>query len=194
MVYYTGAATIAADALAASELNLKKASKNLELGLVSPADVAEIEAQVAANDVSLTEQQNNLSLAEIRLREVMNYPQDEPLEIDTDVRIESELVGASFDEVLDNALANNPRMRSAELNSRYSEINYSITKGRYYPSISAGAATAPASTPTSTTPRRTIRGGVSSSRTAVRTSRCRCRFPSSRVSAAAPRSIAPATT
>ena len=69
VVYYTGAATIAADALAASELNLKKASKNLELGLVSPADVAEIEAQVAANDVSLTEQQNNLSLAEIRLRE-----------------------------------------------------------------------------------------------------------------------------
>ncbi len=138
VVYYTGAVTIAADALAASELNLKKASKNLELGLVSPADVAEIEAQVAANDVSLTEQRNNLSLAEIRLREVMNYPQDEPLEIDTDVRIESELVGASFDEVLDNALANNPRMRSAELNSRYSEISYSIAKGRYYPSISAG--------------------------------------------------------
>lgn len=138
VVYYTGAATIAADALAASELNLKKAAKNFELGLASAADVAEIEAQVAANDVSLTEQQNNLSLAEIRLREVMNYPQDEPLEIDTDVRIESELVGASFDEVLDNALANNPRMRSAELNSRYSEISYSIAKGRYYPSISAG--------------------------------------------------------
>lgn len=138
VVYYTGAVKIAEDALAASRLNMTKASKNLELGLVSPADVAEIEAQVAADDVSLTEQQNNLSLAEIRLREVMNYPQDEPLEIDTDVRIDSELTGASFSEVLDYALANNPRMRSAELNSRYSQINYSIAKGRYYPSISAG--------------------------------------------------------
>lgn len=138
VVYYTGAVKIAEDALAASRLNMTKASKNLELGLVSPADVAEIEAQVAADDVSLTEQQNNLSLAEIRLREVMNYPQDEPLEIDTDVRIDSELTGASFAEVLDYALANNPRMRSAELNSRYSQINYSIAKGRYYPSISAG--------------------------------------------------------
>ena len=127
-----------ARAMGVENLHLKKAAKNFELGLASAADVAEIEAQVAANDVSLTEQQNNLSLAEIRLREVMNYPQDEPLEIDTDVRIESELVGASFDEVLDNALANNPRMRSAELNSRYSEISYSIAKGRYYPSISAG--------------------------------------------------------
>lgn len=138
VVYCTGAVKIAEDALAASRLNMTKASKNLELGLVSPADVAEIEAQVAADDVSLTEQQNNLSLAEIRLREVMNYPQDEPLEIDTDVRIDSELTGASFAEVLDYALANNPRMRSAELNSRYSQINYSIAKGRYYPSISAG--------------------------------------------------------
>lgn len=138
VVYYTGAVKIAEDALAASRLNMTKASKNLELGLVSAADVAEIEAQVAADDVSLTEQQNNLSLAEIRLREVMNYPQDEPLEIDTDVRIDSELTGASFAEVLDYALANNPRMRSAELNSRYSKINYSIAKGRYYPSISAG--------------------------------------------------------
>ena len=138
VVYYTGAVKIAEDALAASRLNMTKASKNLELGLVSAADVAEIEAQVAADDVSLTEWQNNLSLAEIRLREVMNYPQDEPLEIDTDVRIDSELTGASFAEVLDYALANNPRVRSAELNSRYSKINYSIAKGRYYPSISAG--------------------------------------------------------
>ncbi len=138
VVYYTGAVKIAEDALAASRLNMTKASKNLELGLVSAADVAEIEAQVAADDVSLTEQHNNLSLAEIRLREVMNYPQDEPLEIDTDVRIDSELTGASFAEVLDYALANNPRVRSAELNSRYSKINYSIAKGRYYPSISAG--------------------------------------------------------
>lgn len=138
VVYYTGTVKIAEDALAASELNMKKASKNLELGLVSPADVAEIEAQVAANDVSLTEQQNNLALAEIRLREVMNYPQDESLEIDTDVRIEGAMTGASFAEVLDNALTNNPRMRSAELNSRYNEINYSRAKGRYYPSISAG--------------------------------------------------------
>ena len=138
VVYYTGTVKIAEDALAASELNMKKASKNLELGLVSPADVAEIEAQVAANDVSLTEQQNNLALAEIRLREVMNYPQDESLEIDTDVRIEGAMTGASFAEVLDNALTNNPRMRSAELNSRYNEINYSRAKWRYYPSISAG--------------------------------------------------------
>ena len=138
VVYYTGTVKIAEDALAASELNMKKASKNLELGLVSPADVAEIEAQVAANDVSLTEQQNNLALAEIRLREVMNYPQDESLEIDTDVRIEGAMTGASFAEVLDNALTNNPRMRSAQLNSRYNEINYSRAKWRYYPSISAG--------------------------------------------------------
>jgi len=138
VVYYAGYVGIVANALATSEMELKRASKNLELGLVSPADVAEIEAQVAANEVSLTEQQNNLALAEIRLREVMNYPQDEPLEVDTDVRIESELVGASLAEVIDRALADNPRMRSAELNSRYYRINYSTAKGRYYPSISAG--------------------------------------------------------
>ena len=98
-----------------------------ELDLKAPADVAEVEAQVANYDYLLTEQQSNLELALIELRKVMNYPQEEPLEIDTEVDIEG---------MLNYALVYNPQIRSKEMNSRYYELNYASTKGRYLPSIS----------------------------------------------------------
>ncbi len=138
VVYYTGTVTIAEEQLAKSNMELDKVRTNFDLGLSSAADVAEIEAQAASYDVVLTEQQNNLALAVIRLREVMNYPQNDPLEVDTDIRVEGMPTGSSLDEVLDYALANNPGIRTAELNSRYYRINYSSSKGAYLPSISAG--------------------------------------------------------
>ena len=138
VVYYTGAVNIAEQQLRASGMELSKLQTRFGLGLSSAADVAEVEAQVASYEVILTEQQNNLALAEIRLREVMNYPQGEPLEIDTDIRIEAMPTGSSLDEVIDYALNNNPSVRSAALNSRYNRIGYSTSKGAYLPSISAG--------------------------------------------------------
>ena len=66
----------------------------------------------------------------------MNYPQEEPLEIDTEVDIEGMLITETLEEVLNYALVYNPQIRSKEMNSRYYELNYASTKGRYLPSIS----------------------------------------------------------
>jgi hypothetical protein len=117
-------------------LELKQVQEQYELDLKAPADVAEVEAQVANYDYLLTEQQSNLELALIELRKVMNYPQEEPLEIDTEVDIEGMLITETLEEVLNYALVYNPQIRSKEMNSRYYELNYASTKGRYLPSIS----------------------------------------------------------
>lgn len=138
VVYYTGTVAMAEERVETGRMELKKVQMRFDLGLASAADVAEIEAQAASYDVALTEQQNNRELAVIRLREVMNYPQGDPIQIDTDIRIEGMPTSSSLDEVLDYALANNPSVRSASLNSRYREISYSSAKGAYLPSISAG--------------------------------------------------------
>lgn len=136
VVYYYGTVEIAQEQLRTSQLELKQVQEQYELDLKAPADVAEVEAQVANYDYLLTEQQSNLELALIELRKVMNYPQEEPLEIDTEVDIEGMLITETLEEVLSYALVYNPQIRSKEMNSRYYELNYASTKGRYLPSIS----------------------------------------------------------
>ena len=136
VVYYYGTVEIAQEQLMTCQLELKQVQEQYELDLKAPADVAEVEAQVANYDYLLTEQQSNLELALIELRKVMNYPQEEPLEIDTEVDIEGMLITESLEEVLNYALVYNPQIRSKEMNSRYYELNYASTKGRYLPSIS----------------------------------------------------------
>ena len=136
VVYYYGTVEIAQEQLMTCQLELKQVQEQYELDLKAPADVAEVEAQVANYDYLLTEQQSNLELALIELRKVMNYPQEEPLEIDTEVDIEGMLITETLEEVLNYALVYNPQIRSKEMNSRYYELNYASTKGRYLPSIS----------------------------------------------------------
>ena len=136
VVYYYGTVEIAQEQLRTSQLELKQVQEQYELDLKAPADVAEVEAQVANYDYLLTEQQSNLELALIELRKVMNYPQEEPLEIDIEVDIEGMLITETLEEVLNYALVYNPQIRSKEMNSRYYELNYASTKGRYLPSIS----------------------------------------------------------
>lgn len=136
VVYYYGTVEIAQEQLMTSQLELKQVQEQYELDLKAPADVAEVEAQVANYDYLLTEQQSNLELALIELRKVMNYPQEEPLEIDTEVDIEGMLITETLEDVLNYALVYNPQIRSKEMNSRYYELNYASTKGRYLPSIS----------------------------------------------------------
>ncbi len=136
VVYYTHAIRYAEQQLAENRAMLAQARKLFELGRKSAADVAEIESQEAGSDYLLTTQQNNLELARIKLREVMNYPQERPLEIDTELRIEAMPVDTPFEELLDHALANDPKLRSASANTRYYKLNYAAAKGRYLPSVS----------------------------------------------------------
>ena len=136
MVYYTGAVEIAREQLETSRTELEQVRMLYELGDKALADVAEVEAQVANYDYLLTQQQNNLALAIIALRKVMNYPQGEPLEVNTEVNIDGIMVGEPLSQVLEYALKYNPKVRSAEMNNRYYRINYATAKGRYLPSIS----------------------------------------------------------
>lgn len=113
VVYYTGSVRLAREQLKTSTAELGKSRKLFELGLKSAADVAEVESQQASDDYLLTQQENNLALAEIALAEAMNYPADRPLRIVTDPGIETPAGVAPFDEVLGNALENNPKAVAA---------------------------------------------------------------------------------
>ncbi len=135
VVYYTEAVTIAREQLEASRRTLQLAQKQFDLGLKSAADVAEIESQEANYDYLLTTEENNLALAYIRLREVMNYPQNEELEIVTDISLDAMPTATSEQSLVDYALENNPRITASRFATEQSRLNLSRAKGAHAPSL-----------------------------------------------------------
>ncbi len=135
VVYYTEAVTIAREQLEASRKTLELASRQYDLGTKSAADVAEIESQEANYDYLLTTEENNLALAYIKLREVMNYPQGEKLEIVTDIDLEALPSVTSEQALLDYALAHNPKIIASRHATEQSRLNLARAKGAYSPSL-----------------------------------------------------------
>lgn len=135
VLYYVGTTEIAAQQLEDSRLMLKEVRKLYEIGRKSAADVAEVESQEANYDYLLTEQQNNLALAKIRLRELMNFPQNEQLEIVEELDVDFVAMLTPLDEVVDYALDNNVQITTAQLDAAYYKMNYNRAKGYYFPSL-----------------------------------------------------------
>ena len=144
VVYYQGTIRLAEEKLEESQRNLHKTRRQEELGLKSPADVAQFEAQVATDDYSLTRQRNLYNTAMLTLRDYMNFPADEPLAVDTVLpetlySSEPENIAAIFD----YAANANPTALQADFQWKQSKFQHRIAKGKLLPSIylRAGIAT-----------------------------------------------------
>lgn len=135
VVYYTEAVTIALEQLEASRSTLQLVRRQESLGMKSAADVAEIESQEANYDYLLTTEQNNLALAYIKLREVMNYPLGEKMEIETNINLEVLPSVTSEQSLVDFALENNPRITASRYATEQSRLNLARAKGAYLPSL-----------------------------------------------------------
>jgi outer membrane protein len=136
-VYYQGTVRFATEKLSESNRTLYKIHRQEELGLKGLSDVAQIEAQVAGDDYTLTHQQNLYTTALLKLKEYMNYPYDQELNVDTAaVATESLYAPESLDEIYDYALDANPTAQQAAWKVKASQLQYKIQKGRLFPTIS----------------------------------------------------------
>lgn len=135
VVYYTEAVNIAREQLEASHHTLELVCRQEDLGTKSAADVAEIESQVANYDYLLTTEENNLALAYIKLREVMNYPQNEELQIVTNIDWETLPTASSEIDLVDYALANNLRIVASRHFTEQQRYNLARAKGSFLPSL-----------------------------------------------------------
>lgn len=145
VVYYTESVRLAREQLETSTAELAKSRKLFELGLKSAADVAEVESQCASDDYLVTQQENNLALAEIALSEAMNYPADRLLRIVTDPPVETPAGVAPFDEVLDYALENNPKAVAARQTCATRGCSSPSPRAISIPRSTSAAATRPTS-------------------------------------------------
>lgn len=154
VVYYTNGVKITEDQVNTSRTTLEQSRKMYELGRKSLADVAQVESQVASDELLLVQQKNKLSLAELALKQKMNYPIKETLVIDTDINAGldflvtngvfddttvqgGELAAKSVGNLVDFALDNNPKMQASKYNVRQRQLNLYVIQGRYAPQLYA---------------------------------------------------------
>jgi outer membrane protein len=137
VVYYQGTVRFATEKLEESRSTLYKMKRQEELGLKGPADVAQIEAQVAGDDYLLTHQQNLYNTALIKLKEYMNYPYEQDLAVDTVVVGDDVLFAdESVIDIYDRALDANPAALQAAFQVKASRMQYLILRGKLFPTIS----------------------------------------------------------
>jgi outer membrane protein len=139
VVYYEGVTQFAVEKLEASRKNLVKTQRQVELGLKGKADLVLIEAEVAGDDYSHTHYQNLYNTSLSTLKDLMNYPLNEPLAVDGSVlATESYLPpGESAADIYETARTGNPTALQAELNLTARKREYRIQQGKLFPTLSA---------------------------------------------------------
>ncbi len=136
-LYYKGAVDLARQQLDESRANLTKTSRMAELGMKASSDVAQVEAQAASDDYNLTRQQNLFESAMLRLKDCMNYPFADSLDVEEDTGRQFYTQAVHAGNIYEYARDNLPQVLVAGYALRESELDYKATRGRQLPNIYA---------------------------------------------------------
>jgi len=140
VLYYKRMVQLAQEQAEESANNMKQAKRMEELGMKAKPDVAEMAAKEAADIYNLTRQKNLLTICIILLKEKMNFPVDEELDI-TD-KHSGELIvksGETVPAIYETAKTINPKALSAESAMKVQEMNWRSAIAGFSPVISMEA-------------------------------------------------------
>ena len=139
VTYAKEAKLLAAEKLHDSQRLLQQARVMEEEGLKSPADVAQIQAQQAADALLLTQQENQEQVALLKLKEVMGWPGKEELRMTNDeLLMTNDELRMTNDEWSARAVGGSAAQL---LQSRYAvesaRHNVGMARAAFYPTLSA---------------------------------------------------------
>lgn len=136
-LYYMECVKLADEKLKQSESLLYKTKRMESMGMKSQADVAQTEAQVAADDYALTRQKNLSEQALLTLKQIMNFPLRDSLPVDTNLTIpQYNPESRTAEELYQSAKFWNPTAKVAEMKVREAELKTAIARARLFPALS----------------------------------------------------------
>ncbi|MBD3748256.1 MAG: TolC family protein [Sphingobacteriales bacterium] len=127
--------------LSLSKQQLDAAKKKFEVGNNTQADLSQAEAQVANNELSLTNAQNAYDLSLLNLKQLMEMDPERQIEvvvpaIEDPTQIENKYSGY---EIYVKAVQNYPDIKIASYSTEAFKFGVRIAQGNLYPSLSFGA-------------------------------------------------------
>lgn len=136
LFYLNQTVMLAEQQLTNSKRLLRQAEKMEEVGTKSKADVIQIRAQVAADEYNVVLQQNRRDQMLLSLKEVMNFPADEPLPTDSLLPDEMPLLVSDDATLFEAARQTLPQMRISELRVKESRLRVALSKSGFFPTLS----------------------------------------------------------
>ncbi len=134
VVYYKRLTDVYEEQVATAESALKKAKRQEELGQKGHADVIQMEADLADRQYDLTNTFNKYQSEKMKLADLMFWPVDEELVIDTSMP-EWEVEPVSTSAVVNFALGHNPGVNMASWKELNAKRELSTAKWQLMPSI-----------------------------------------------------------
>ncbi|MGV3603345.1 MAG: TolC family protein [Dyadobacter fermentans] len=121
----------------ASQLQVERTAKLVEAGTLAESNLLDLKSQLANDELSLVNAQNNLETAKLNLKQYMNMPGSEVINV---VKIPvkdptMQAYDATIQEIFETALSNLPQMKAANMRIEASKINVDLAKGAGMPTL-----------------------------------------------------------
>lgn len=115
-----------------------RTAKLVKAGSLAPADLAQLDAQLATEDLNVVRANNQLTLARLSLQQLLLLNPNEPFQIERpEIPIPDSLALLPDPNTLyQTAAPLQPGIRAAELNIQQAAMGIEVAKSNYYPTVS----------------------------------------------------------
>jgi len=119
----------------------ERTRKQVEAGSLPRSSLLDMQSQVASGELNVINAENAVNLSMLQLKQVMQIPAYQPLDIEIpEIELnEADLADLNPQRVYEIALATMPEIKSADKNVESSIMGVKTAKGSYFPRISLSA-------------------------------------------------------
>ncbi len=137
IVYQTEAIKVSEASLETSKKNEERGKAMLEVGKLSKADLAQLTAQRATDEYGLVEGKSMLASYKLQLRQLLELTNDEDFDVEIPASTDDEALAPvpSLQAVYEQALMSRPEIKTSKLAIESSNLNLSIAKAGWLPSV-----------------------------------------------------------
>lgn len=140
-LYQADAVVVCRNILESTAVQLERAQAMYEVGSMSRADLAQVEAQMSQERYNLANAQTQLSEFRMQLRQLLELPSDMDFTVETpDAGDEAVMtILPTIADVYAVAAENRPELRYSRLGIESADIDIDIARRGYYPTVSLAA-------------------------------------------------------
>jgi outer membrane protein len=127
--------------LSSGQQQLERITRQVAAGALPMSNQLTQEAQVATFEVNLINQENSLNLSLLQLKQSMQVPASEPMDVIVpELTLDNLVLDATPDQVYMESIKTMPEIRSALLKVQSAQMALKAAKGSLYPRLSLNAA------------------------------------------------------
>ncbi|MFC4382222.1 TolC family protein [Chryseobacterium bernardetii] len=126
------------DKMKEDSVNIKQVKALKANGVVTVNEVLRTSLQLSNHKMSWTELDNDIQIAEHKLKTILSLPEQQEMHVDTEDLISDKAAIPYIDELTETALSRNESVKITHKNLSLKELDQKLTKANYLPKITAG--------------------------------------------------------